>query len=85
MRRAARVRSLSAPPRRPAPPRARRKSTLSETVAFSSSSFADKLVGSAAGDFWQSELAWQREELAKAFSVQVRGGACARKMCGAAH
>ena len=63
-------RPLPSPPFPPphASPSHRAKAT--ETVAFSSSALADKSTGS--GNFWADEIAWQREELAKAFKVQVR-------------
>jgi len=39
-----------------------------ETVAFSSSSLKS---ASGSGDFWGTELAWQRDELSKTFVVSV--------------
>ncbi len=41
-----------------------------ETVAFSSSSLDGKSGGSGS-DFWTNELAWQRDELSKTFTVSV--------------
>jgi hypothetical protein len=43
-------------------------SSAAETVAFSSSSLQATTSG---GNFWATELAWQREELAKTFTVTL--------------
>jgi len=42
-----------------------------DSAAFSSVGFADKLTGTPAGDFWSAEVAWQREECSKSFEVKV--------------
>ncbi len=45
------------------------QSNAPEVVAFSSSSL--KSGNTSGNDFWSTELAWQRDELAKAFVVSV--------------